>query len=69
MKPKPAKSLRRERLLSIVTRYFERETQACSLVEEFLGTESYDKALCKKLIEVGRGKTGALGESSGPICR
>jgi hypothetical protein len=59
MKPKPAKSLRRERLLSIVTRYFERDAQAGSLVEEFLETESYDKALCTKLIEVGRGKTGA----------
>jgi len=59
MKPKPAKSLRRERLLSIVTRYFEREAQAYSLVEEFLGTESYDKAFCTTLIEVARGRTGA----------
>ena len=59
MKPKPAKSLRRERLLSIVTRYFERDAQAYSLFEEFLGTESYDKGFCTKLIEAGRGTTGA----------
>jgi hypothetical protein len=59
MKPKPAKSLRQERLLSLLTNHVERDTQACSLVEEFLGKESYDKAFCTKLIEVARGTTGA----------
>jgi hypothetical protein len=59
MKPKPAKSLRRERLLSIVTLHFERDAQAYSLVEEFLEKESYNKAFCTKLIEVARGANGA----------
>lgn len=60
MKPKPAKSLRRERLLSLVTDRFEREAQ--TLVEEFLGNESFNKAFCSTLIEVARGRTGASWE-------
>ena len=59
MKPKPAKTFRRERLLSIVTRYFQRDAQAYSLVEEFLGTASYNKAFCTELIQVARGATAA----------
>lgn len=60
MKPKPAKSLRRERLLSLVTDRFEREAQ--TLVEEFLGNETFNKAFCSTLIEVARGRTGASWE-------
>lgn len=59
MKPKPVKSLRRERLLSFLTQHFEREAQAYSLVEEFLEKDSYNKAFCTRLIEVARGTTGA----------
>jgi|SRR5215213_749940 len=59
MKPKPVKSLRRDRLLSTLTRHFERDAQAYSLVEEFLGKESYNKAFCTKLIAIARGTTGA----------
>ncbi len=59
MKPKPAKSLRRERLLSLLTHHFERDAQAYSLVDEFLGKETYNKAFCTRLIEIARGTTGA----------
>ena len=59
MKPKPAKSLRRERLLSLLPHHFERDAQAYSLVDEFLGKETYNKAFCTRLIEIARGTTGA----------
>ena len=59
MKPKPAKNLRREHLLSICTPRFEDHAQTYSLVEEFLDEETYNKDLCAKLISVARGTTGA----------
>lgn len=62
MKPKPVKSLRRDRLLSTLTRHFEGDDQAYSLVEEFLGKETFNKAFCTKLIEVARGITAASWE-------
>jgi len=62
MKPKPAKSLRRERLLSLLTHHFEHDAQAYALVEEFLGNDTYNKAFCTTLIGVARGRTSASWE-------
>jgi len=62
MKPKPAKNLRRERLLSILTLRFEGDAQAYALLEEFLDNETYNKTFCKELIQIARGETGALWE-------
>lgn len=62
MKPKPAKNLRRERLLSILTLRFEGDAQAYELLEEFLGNETYHKSFCKELIQIARGNTGASWE-------
>ena len=60
MKPKPVKSLRRDRLLSTLARHFEGDDQAYSLVEEFLGNETFNKAFCTKLIEVARSASWEL---------
>lgn len=57
MKPKPAKNLRRERLLSILTLRFEGDAQAYALLDQFLGNETYDKSFCKELIHIARGNT------------
>lgn len=62
MRPKPAKNLRRERLLSILTLQFEGDAQAYSLLEEFLGNETYNKSFCKELIQIARGNTGTSWE-------
>src|ERR1041385_6329697 len=62
MKPKPAKNLRRERLLNILTLRFEGDAQAYALLEEFLGNETYNQTFCKELIQVARGKSGASWE-------
>lgn len=59
MKPKPAKNLRRQRLLSICTPEFKDEAQVYSLVEEFAEEETFSKDFCAKLIRVARGTTGA----------
>lgn len=59
MKPKPAKNLRRECLLSVVTTQFEDDAQAYSLVEEFLDQQTYSKVFATRLIQVARGTTGA----------
>src|SRR5689334_830334 len=59
MKPKPAKNLRRERLLSILTLRFEGDAQAYSLLEKFLGHDTYNQTFCKELIQTARGRTGA----------
>ena len=59
MKPKPAKDLRRERLLRVLTLHFEDATQAYPLVEELLEQQSYNQQLCSRLIEVARGRTDA----------
>lgn len=62
MKPKPAKNLRRERLLSIFTFYFQDDPQAHSLLEKFLEEKTYKKAFCTELIQIARGATGASWE-------
>jgi hypothetical protein len=62
MKPKPAKNLRRERLLSILTFRFEGDAQAYELLNEFLENETYNKSFCKELIQIARGETGASWE-------
>jgi hypothetical protein len=62
MKPKPAKNLRRERLLSLLTFRFEGDAQAYALLEEFLGNETYNQSFCKELIQIARGNTGASWE-------
>src|SRR4051794_21848243 len=59
MKPKPAKNLRRERLLSILTLRFEGDTQAHALLDEFLENEAYNKSFCKELIQIARSESGA----------
>ena len=62
MKAKPAKNLRRERLLSILTLRFEGDTQAYALIDEFLGNETYNKSFFRELIQIARGNTGASWE-------
>lgn len=62
MKPKPAKNLRRERLLSTLTPRFEGDAHAYGLLEKFLSCETFNKTFCKELIEIARGKTGASWE-------
>lgn len=62
MKPKPAKNLRRERLLNLLTLRFEGNDAAQALLEKFLENETYNQAFCKELIQIGRGRTGASWE-------
>jgi hypothetical protein len=62
MKPKPAKNLRRERLLSLLNRRFEGEAPSYSLLEQFLGNETYNKTFCKELIRIARGEKSASWE-------
>ena len=62
MKAKPAKNLRRERLLSILTLRFKGDTQAYALIDEFLGNETYNKSFFRELIQIARGNTGASWE-------
>lgn len=59
MKPKPAKNLQRQRLLSICTPLFKNDAQAYSLIEDFLDEETFSRSVCTKLIRVARGATGA----------
>ena len=60
MKPKPAKNLRRERLLNILKLRFEGEAEA--LLEKFLDNKTYNKSFCKELIQIARGETDASWE-------
>src|SRR6185437_747683 len=62
MKPKPAKNLRRERLLSSLAFRFEGDAQAPALLEAFLDNETYNQTFCKDLIQIARGKTGSSWE-------
>src|SRR6476619_5136681 len=62
MKPKPAKNLRRERLLNTLTLRFEGDAEAYALLEKFLDNETYNKSFCQELIQIARGKTGASWE-------
>ncbi|HWF88244.1 MAG TPA: hypothetical protein VN659_05395 [Pyrinomonadaceae bacterium] len=62
MKPKPAKNLRRERLVSMLTIRLQSDAQAYALVEEFLDHETYNQTFCKELIQIARGEAGASWE-------
>lgn len=62
MKPKPAKNLRRERLLNILALRFEGDVEAYALLEKFLDNETYNKTFCKLLIQIARGESSASWE-------
>ena len=62
MKPKPAKNLRREPLLNILSFRFEGDAEAYALLEQFLNHETYNKSFSHELIQIARGETVASWE-------
>ena len=62
MKPKPAKNLQRERLLSTLKLRFEGDAPSYELLEKFLDNEGYNQTFCKELVQIARGRTDASWE-------